>query len=346
MRVLQVRLDEPGGGVVYVRTAMESAPAGVDIDEIAIDPVRVRLSPIGWWSSANTIRKAIRRHGPDIIHAHGVRAGAVTILGSMRLDPIRVLTIHGLHSIRRARPWSSPLAHTFNRVVMRRFERALVLSRSDYDSLVDARLVPAERVRLVRTSFEPRTLPARDSARDSIDIARSATVVLWVGRFSAEKDPLTFVRALMDVRVPGSVGLMVGDGPLQARARSLATAKDANILFSGWLEDPAPALAAADVFVSTSRWEGMPVAVLEAAAAGIPLVLSDVPGNRDLIVAGVAATTFPFGDSTALASRLHEVLSEPHRETDTARTIVLNTYNRENLIADLTAVYEELTTPR
>ena len=342
MRVLHVRLDEPGGGVVYVRAAMESAPAGVDVAEIAIDPALLRSSPIRWWRAAGTIRSALGRHDADIVHAHGVRAAAATVLGSRRLDIARVVTIQGLHSIRRARRWSLPFIRVFNRLVLRAFNRVMVVSRSDHDSVIDAGLAPADRVRLVRPSFEPRSLPSRDAARDSISIPRSSAVVLWMGRFSAEKDPLTFVRGFMDMHVSGAVGLMVGDGPLLARARSHAIANETNILFSGWLEDPTPALAAATVFVNTSRWEGMPVAVLEAAAVGIPLVVSDVPGNRDLVAAGVPAATFPFGDSRALAARLHDVLSEPDRDVGPARSIVLNTFNRENLTADLTAVYEEL----
>ena len=346
VRVLHVRLDEPGGGVVYVNTAMASAPGGVDMDEIVIGPVRLRVSPIGWVRSAIAIREAIRRHNADIVHAHGVRAGTAAVLGSLRLGRGRVLTIHGLHSIRRARPWSIPFARVFNRLVMRAFDRVMVVSRSDHDSIVDMRLAPEDRIRLVRTAFEPRVLPARGSARASIAIGPTAIVVLWVGRFSAEKDPLTFVRALTEVKVPEIVGLMVGDGSLHARARSLARANDANIQFSGWLEDPTPAFASADVFVSTSRWEGMPVAVLEAAAAGTRLVLSDVPGNRDLVGAGMPAATFPFGDAKALTARLHDVLGEREDRTETARSIVQNTYNRSNLIADLTSVYAELTSPR
>lgn len=342
VHVLQVRLDEPGGGVAYVRMAMASDMAGIEMDEIVIDPARVRVSPVGWWRAATEIRRAVRRFDASILHAHGMRAAAAVALGTLRLGTVRVVTVHGLHSVRRADAWSIPFVRVFNRLVMRAFDRVMVVSGSDRDTIVEMRLAQADRIRLVRTAFQPTEPLGRDSARASIGLPPTGTVVLWMGRFSAEKDPLTFVRAVADLDVPDVTAVMVGDGPLLGRARSLATPVHSRVLFTGWLEHPGPVLAAADVFVGTSRWEGMPIAVLEAAAAGAALLLSDVPGHRDLVAAGVPAIIFPFGDTSSLTSHLHDVLARPHRATDLARSIVLSTYSRESLVNDLMNVYTEV----
>ncbi|MGH2806448.1 MAG: glycosyltransferase [Actinomycetota bacterium] len=338
MRVLHVRLDEPGGGVVYVRAALELDDPTWEMEEIALDPRRLKSSLVGWWRSVVGVRKAVRRRGIDIVHAHGVRAGLVALLGSFRLRRRRVLLIHGLHSMRRASARSLVLVRFVNRRILRSFDRVMVLSNSDRDAIVGSRLAPAGRVRLVRTTIRPPKPAPRDEARDVFGLAIERPVLLWLGRFSAEKDPLTFVRAVNDLS--GDVaGLMIGDGELLEEARSIA---GPSVIIAGWLDDPSAGFAAADIFVNSSEWEGLPIAVLEAASGGVRLVLSDRPGNRDVVAMGVPARSFVFGDSDALSIAIKEELAHPVAEKADVRKMVLATFNPEALREDLLAVYTEL----
>jgi glycosyltransferase involved in cell wall biosynthesis len=84
----------------------------------------------------------------------------------------------------------------------------------------------------------------------------------------------------------------------------------------GWLDDPSDLLAATDILVSTSTWEGMPMSVLEAAAAGCSLVLTDVPGNRDVVGAGIPALLVPPGRPDELAAAIDELASDPARRAE------------------------------
>jgi glycosyltransferase involved in cell wall biosynthesis len=333
-----VRLDEPGGGILHVRFALDIDAPGLEMGEVALDPRRLRLSPVGWRRSVRALRQRLRAGEVDIIHAYGVRAGLAALLASRRLQIKRVILIQGLHSIRRAAPWSAAAVRFVNRRILRAFDRVMVLSQSDEAAIVGPGLAPADRVRLVRTAFIPPKPIPRADARDVLGITGDRPVVVWIGRFGEEKDPLTFVRAVTQLRDEVSA-VMIGDGPLVAEARSIG--EGAGVLFTGWLDDPSVGYVAGDILVNSSRWEGLPVTVLEAASVGLRLVLSDRPGNRDVAAMGVPARTFPFGDAAALSAAIKEEITSPAPE-GTAREMVLSRFNPATLKEDLLRVYGEL----
>ncbi|MGH2702048.1 MAG: glycosyltransferase, partial [Actinomycetota bacterium] len=114
------------------------------------------------------------------------------------------------------------------------------------------------------------------------------------------------------------------------------------VLVPGWLSDPDPAIAAADVFVSTSLWEGFPLAALESAAGGLPLIVTDVAGNRDLVASGVPACLVPAQDPGRLADELRLARvrlagrNDPESHT---HSWIAKEFSRENLGADVRRAY-------
>ena len=337
---LHVWIDEGGGGAAHLRAIREAAPER--FSELRLDRRRLGRSVAGWFYSALTIRRTVRSTAPRVVHAHGLRAAIAVLLGTIGTHARRVVSFHGLHLIRRARRWH-PLVRFFYRTMLIPFRAVLVLSESDRDELVSMGVGGGGRVTVISGSFDAPASYPRDEARELLGITGPEPVALWLGRFGEEKDPLTFVRAMR--RVEGVTAVMVGDGPLLAEARAMASAQGSGILFSGWLDDPAPAYAAADVFVATSLWEGLPIAVLEAAAAGVPAILSSCPGNRDLVANGLAAETFEPGDDAGLAERIRHLLADPERRleiSETGRTFVLGSYTGEHLIEDLERAYAKV----
>jgi glycosyltransferase involved in cell wall biosynthesis len=174
------------------------------------------------------------------------------------------------------------------------------------------RLTPHWKVRHVNPVFRPIQPLPQEPSRALFEISRSTRAVLWVGRFDEQKDPMTFVEAMEQLRDADVIGLMVGDGPLMRSVSERVRKTRPNIVLTGWLQDPAAPLAAADIYVSTSRWEGLALSVLEAAAARLPLVLSDCPGNFDCKSLASDVSLFPTGDSQALAE---SILLSPLRAT-------------------------------
>lgn len=344
-RVLHVYLDEPGGGPAHVGLLRAALGDAVRWDEVALDPRRLGPSPAGWIGAWRELARRIDR-GAGLVHAHGVRAAAAALLPARRRVPL-VITLHGLHSLRRSRGAATPAARLLNRVVLGSAERVLVLGEADRRAVLDRGLVPRDRVHRIHAAHQRRARVDRRAARRFLGLPDSADVVLWLGRLAVEKDPLTFLRTLQYLEGGDRIGLMVGDGPLlpELRARVEAAHLRGRVRFTGWLDDPAPALSASDVFVSTSRWEGLPVAALEAAAAGLPLVLSDCPGNRDLVAEGIPAVLVPPGRADLAAGELSRLLERADLRQRLGRqsiAAVARNFTTDRLRGDVLAAYREV----
>ncbi len=139
--------------------------------------------------------------------------------------------------------------------------------------------------------------------------------LLFVGRLTAQKNVLFLLRALAGVSADFETTL-VGDGELEGELRrAVADLRLRNVRFHGRAEgaELIELYRSADVFVLPSEREGMPLVLLEALAMSLPIVASDVPGNRDVVVHGQNGALVPLGDPGRLRDALLSVTSDPER---------------------------------
>jgi glycosyltransferase involved in cell wall biosynthesis len=138
--------------------------------------------------------------------------------------------------------------------------------------------------------------------------------IVCVANFRAQKrhDVLLDAFAQLVGRIPDARLLLVGDGPLAGEARECARRRGVaeRVEFLGSVHSVWPVLARAHVFALSSDYEGLPVALVEAMAAGLPAVASDVDGNTDLVHPGRTGLLFPPGNAAACADRLVTMLSD------------------------------------
>jgi glycosyltransferase involved in cell wall biosynthesis len=145
--------------------------------------------------------------------------------------------------------------------------------------------------------------------------AREVPIILGVGRLAGLKDFPTLLRAFARLRARRPARLVIlGDGPHRRRlawlARRLGLAADVDL--AGWAANPYAFYAAADLFVLSSRAEGLPNALLEAMACGCPVVSTDCPsGPREILDGGRLAPLVPVGDPAALAEAIDRALATP-----------------------------------
>jgi len=137
-------------------------------------------------------------------------------------------------------------------------------------------------------------------------------VIVMVARFATQKDPVVVLRAT--AQLPFDFRLIfVGDGPtkasVEAKARSLAL--DGKVSFLGDRSDVPELLAKAHVFALGTNWEGLPISILEAMRAGLPVVASDVGGVREEVVDGETGFVVPQGDADTMRERLRLLLAQP-----------------------------------
>jgi glycosyltransferase involved in cell wall biosynthesis len=275
-----------------------SAGAQFEPVEIAADlsvartrPVVLALSPL--------LRQA------DIVHAHGVRAGVTTALARGRAGVPLVVTWHNLPLVAGARGQVWRIA---GRLLARRAAVSLVVS----DDL--GRQVRRWGGRDVRLAQVP--APHLQASRDALSVraelgAEQRPLVLTVSRLGAQKGLPTLVAAAAALagREPLPLFVIAGDGPEHAELARLAAETGAPVRLLGRRSDVADLLAAADLVVLPSVWEGSPLVAQEALAAGRPLVATGVGGVPGLV--GDGAVLIPPADATALAAAIAQLLDQP-----------------------------------
>jgi glycosyltransferase involved in cell wall biosynthesis len=185
--------------------------------------------------------------------------------------------------------------------------------------------------------------------RRFLGIPSGAPVIGTIGRLTEQKRQDLLIRAFARVRqqVPQAHLLLVGDGPCLGELHQLTARLDVGecVHFTGYQAQRERYLQAMDLFVQTSQIEGMPLAVLEAWAAGVPVIGSRVKGLRDLIDDGRTGILSPFGDHAALAAALCRLLSDPglaRQLSEAARHRVESSFTASRMFADYQRHYFEL----
>jgi glycosyltransferase involved in cell wall biosynthesis len=244
--------------------------------------------------------RVVREWHPHVVHTHlyVLRYALPALL--RRPVPLAVHTVHNL---------AEHEADFLGRIVQRLAFRRRVVPVPVSDQI--ARSV--ERVYRIRCgTVIPNCIPVERFGEDPAERVRwrkrhgfSSDVVLLtsVGRLEVQKDPLTLVRAFAAVSDPRVHLLMLGDGALRQRVMDLVRSLqlDDRVHLFGKRDDVAQCLAASDVFVLSSRWEGNPLAVMEAMASGLPVVGTAVGGVPELVESGQHGILVPPGEPAELA---------------------------------------------
>ena len=249
-----------------------------------------------------------RRLRPDVVHTHGYRPDVLHGSGLQRRGLPVVTTVHGFTG----GGWKNRFYEWLQVRAFRRYDAVVVVSRPLVDRMARAG-VPRARIHAIPNAWRPGAPPLeRAAARAELAIPRDHFVVGWVGRLSREKGADVLVRALPHLRdVPLSVSVL-GTGAeqvgLQARASRLGL--DQRIRWHGAVPDAGRIFPAFDAFVLSSRTEGTPVVLLEAMAAGVPVVTTQVGGVPD-VVSPAEAVLVRSDDPDGLAAGIRAVYDDP-----------------------------------
>jgi glycosyltransferase involved in cell wall biosynthesis len=278
----------------------------------------------------------LRRFAPDIVQAHLFHAEVLTAASAPR-GPVRVLSHqHGeLFAVRgeRVRLW-------IDRLAGRRYTKVIGCSQAVARFLRDEYRYPPERVTTIVNGWDGQPLPRGP--------AHSDPRVICIANFRPEKAHDVLISAWSDVvrALPGATLRLVGDGPRRpqvAEAIEAAGLTD-SVELTGPVADVWPLLAESDVFVLSSRSEPLGIVVLEAMAAGLPVVATAVGGVRELVDPGRTGLLVPRDDPRQLAEALLELLREqPKREAmaDACRATAAR-HTKGSMVAEYYALYEEL----
>jgi glycosyltransferase involved in cell wall biosynthesis len=294
----------------------------------------------------------LRENAIDIVHTHGGVAGLYGRLAARRAGVRAIVhTIHGIHFLH----YRNPLIKSATTVIERRLSRitdaVVFVSESDMARGLELGLVLPGRARLIRNGVAPAVLkPSFDAASKRSELRVCAgPLIAAVSRLHRQKGLIFLLRALPAVVKAHMDGMavLVGGGELERRLKSEAGSLGlgAHVAFLGERTDVAEILAAADVFVLPSLWEGLPYAVVEAAAAGRPIVASDIDGVRELVRGGETGVLVPPGHPGKLADAIIGLIENPARARalgERARREIPPLYSVDRMIRETEALYLEL----
>ena len=334
-----------------------AAAAGVTVHLV---PQLVR--PVRPPADVRAVRALTRLFGavrPDVVHTHSSKPGVLGRAAARRAGvPAVVHTVHG---------FAFPAAGRLTRAAYvaaekfagRRCDAVVVLNTADRALCRDVLGLPGAKVRLLPNGVDVnRCRPADPAGRARIrreafgpsrDTAGDGPVVGTVGRLWPQKDPLAFVAAADAVsrRVPGVRFVMIGDGELRAEVEAELARRGltGRVRLLGWRDDARRLIGGFDLFLSTSRYEGMPLVVLESLAAAVPVVAPAIAGMSDCVADGTDGVLYPPGDTDAAADAVADLLEDHDRRRAlgaAGRAKVERAFDVDQRVRRIEALYAEL----
>lgn len=271
--------------------------------------------------------RLIRKHRFEVVHVHTPVASLVGRLAAgLAGVPLILYTAHGFYFHEHMNPRARFLHVHVERLFGRWTDFLFTQSAEDAVTAVTERIMPAAKVEaigngVVISEFANVPTLAVERWRDRLKLPRDAIVIGTVGRVVQEKGYREFFQAASQVAAsqPAVVFLVVGDvvkgdrDPFSA-AIDETLASDPNlrdsVRFAGFTEDVPPLIQLMDVFVLPSYREGMPRSIIEAMAAGKPVVATNIRGCREEVIEGVTGFLVPVRDAPALAQRIELLVKD------------------------------------
>jgi glycosyltransferase involved in cell wall biosynthesis len=366
MKVLQVLAGGTWGGgcVVVLDYLSEMVRRGDEVWVVCLDDeVERRFAEAGcktvrspfWFHPINPLDaipffqlwRLCRREKFDLVATHTSKGGFLGRLAAKLAGaPHIVHHAHGFAFRETQKPWIQRCYILLERIAARACDRIISVSEDHRQGGLRARVAPPEKIVTVLNGIDVGAFdrPARPSAR------KPGEVVIGVAsRFAPKKGIGDLIEAFPAIHAahPGARLVLAGDGPSRVELQEQAgrTGLGDRIQFAGFCENVPDVMAAFDIVTQPSISEGLSISVLEGMAAGKPLVVCDIQGNREIITQGVNGMTVPPSDPPSLAAAINWLIDHPS-EAQTlaarARADCKARFSRERMVKEILESYDGL----
>ncbi|MGC9222922.1 MAG: glycosyltransferase [Terracidiphilus sp.] len=332
-RVSMVALSGTGGAV-----ARELAEVGVSF--FSLEMRKGLADPRGW----RRFHRWLRCEKPDVVHAHLPHAAWMARWS--RLAVSAPVVVDTLHSSATGKQWRR-LGYAASRWLP---DHVTAVSEATASAHVAAGMVDPGRLSVVGNGIDvDRWKPdarTRLKAREELGLGDE---FLWlaVGRLEPVKDYPTLMNAFAHSQLTAQL-LVLGAGPLERELKQMAAGLGLGqrVRFAGFSPDVARWMQGADGVVLTSRYEGLPMVLLEAGACGLPVVATNVPGTREVVVHGETGWLTPVGDPGQLARAMDWLMRIPLRKRliigECARKSIVERFHLETVLDQWEQLYTDL----
>ena len=338
------RIGPGEGDMAYLAEERGITPVYVPELGRELHPLRDLVTLVKLW-------RLMRRLKPDVVHTHTAKAGFVGRWAAwLARVPVRVHTFHGhvFHGY-----FGAPKTRfflTLERLTARLTDRLITISPALRDELSGVyRVAPAEKFAVVPLGLELAQYAAAPrgmgTLRAAYQIPPDAPLIGIVGRIVPIKNHALFLEMASRVlqSQPDAYFLIVGDGEERPAIEALADRLGlrTRAVFTGWMRDLVPVFSDLDLLVLSSNNEGTPTAIMQALAAGVPVVSTAVGGVPDLLRGGAWGRLVPPGDADGLAEAVLSALRDSALDP-AIREAVLAEYDAARLADSLAALYRTL----
>ncbi len=346
---------------VDIVSGPQTGPEGSLIEEVrqrgiplTIMPEIVReINPVKDGTAVLKLKQIMQEGGYQIVHTHSSKAGVLGRWAAHLADvPIIIHTVHGWSFHDRMSPAKRQMYVLLEKFAARFSQAMIVVSPQDIEKGLAQGIGRRQDYHLIRSGVElerfghPQTPPA--VIRQQLGIPADALVVGSVTRLSPQKAPLDLVAAFAHIykKQPAAWFIIVGDGPLRPEVEADLAAADIadRVILTGLRRDIPELMAAFDVFVLSSLWEGLPRVLPQAMATGLPIVTTRADGSAEAVVDGENGFLVERGEPQALAQKILALLDdgelrERMGENGRARAHI---FGARKMAQDIDALYQKL----
>jgi len=318
---------------------------------IVIPELGRSISPFADLSVLIKLWRTFRRLRPDIVHTHTAKAGTVGRLAArLARVPVVLHTFHGHVFHGYFNPAVSKVFQLIERVMARISDRIIVLSPKLRDELLRYRIAPVDKIEIIPLGLDLEPLLSltheAQPLRDELGIPSDTQLVGIIGRLVPVKNHKLFLQAARIVRDAGTPAhyLIIGDGELRTELEIMADELgiSSRVHFIGWRRDLVPIYAGLDLLTLTSINEGTPVSLIEAMAAGVPIVATKVGGVPDLVQDEHTGWLVEPGDPKAFGKALSHALASDMVRNGLSKRIRKQTverYGYPQLVQNIEGLY-------
>jgi glycosyltransferase involved in cell wall biosynthesis len=292
------------------------------LDEVAKDVKAVRvpgfgrsISPLRDMNAFFLLIKEIRKFKPDVIHTHTAKAGVLGRVAGLIAAPSakRVHTFHG-HLLHGYFSKSKTQLVVFVEKFLAVFTfRLIAIGNSVKKDLVDAKIGTDSQYEVIFPGLQPLKTYAKEEAKKSLSLESDKTYLVFVGRLTQIKRPdrLLEIARYLKANQPSSQVLIAGAGELLKTIEGVSASEGLPMTFLGWRSDIDLILSAGDIAILCSDNEGIPLTLIQASQAGLPIVSTDVGSVSDIVVDGVTGFLTEVS-SEGLIQGITRLLEEPN----------------------------------
>ena len=259
-------------------------------------------------SAIAKLHKIIKTQKIDVIHSHGKGAGVYSRILAVLTGLPTIHTFHGVH-IGEYSPIQKQIYAWIEQVLARNTRFIIAVSNSERRALIDIIGIAERKICVI-----PNGVPGgQDAIKVTTSVNRPLTL-LNVNRFDHQKNPdllIPIARAIKERQLNCIVNV-IGTGAKFSHIESIIETEGLGdvITLLGPTNDPRSAMRSSDVILSTSRWEGMPLALLEAMSEGLPAIASNVVGNRDIVLDGQTGLLFDLESPSNAVKHIERLIAQ------------------------------------